>query len=202
MKKTKDDADITRQKILDAAMKIFSRDGYANARLEDIAAAAGVTRGAVYHHFGGKPEVYTALLNERFHEANSFFGELAAKGGTPKELLKRLTVGLLAYLEENEDYRTVQELVLFKTAYIPELEEGMQYKVKSTAAMVDYFEEIIKKGIACGEFKKEIDSRVAAISLLGMVSGASTLWLMDHHLFSIQNCAEKIIDLFIEGIGK
>ena len=62
MKRTAEEAEQTRQELLDAALAIFSRTGFEAARLEDIAKTAGVTRGAVYHHFGGKPELYLALL--------------------------------------------------------------------------------------------------------------------------------------------
>lgn len=201
MKKTRDDAEVTRQKILDSAMNVFTRDGYANARLEDIAKEAGVTRGAVYHHFEGKPEVYTALLNERFAEANSVFNNIIASGKSPKELLKTLLVETLILLEDNPEYRKVQELVLFKTAYLPELEEGMQYKIRNTNMTISYLEDIIKKGITDGEFRKDIDAHSAALAAVGLFSGVSTLWLLDNGMFSIKERANAIVDIFINGIS-
>jgi TetR/AcrR family acrAB operon transcriptional repressor len=49
MRRTKEDAEQTRQDLLDAALTIFSKKGYTATRLEDIAKVAGVTRGAIYH---------------------------------------------------------------------------------------------------------------------------------------------------------
>src|SRR6202165_2908647 len=54
----------TRRKLLAAADRIFARDGFEAARLEDIAAGAGYTRGAFYAHFGGKEEIFFALLEQ------------------------------------------------------------------------------------------------------------------------------------------
>src|SRR5258706_14726534 len=54
----------TRQKLLAAAERIFARDGFEAARLEDIAAGAGYTRGAFYANYGGKEEIFFALLEQ------------------------------------------------------------------------------------------------------------------------------------------
>ena len=62
MRRTKEDAELTRQSLLEAAIKVFSKQGYAATRLEDIAEAAKVTRGAVYHHFGGKAELFSEII--------------------------------------------------------------------------------------------------------------------------------------------
>lgn len=201
MRKTKDDAEITRQKILDSAMIVFTKAGYANARLEDIAAEAGVTRGAVYHHFGGKPEVYTALVNERFQEANTAFSDIMSSNKTPEEMLKALIVENLSLLEKSEEYRKIQELVLFKTSYLPELEEGMQYKIKSTYATLGCIEEIVRKGIELGQFDKSLNPRAVAITALGLFGGVSTLWLLDCSMFSAQEYAGKVAEIFIKGIS-
>lgn len=201
MRKTTDEAEITRQRILDSAMSVFIKSGYSNARLEDIAASAGVTRGAVYHHFGGKPEVYTALVNERFKEATAVFSEIMKGDGTPSEKLRALIAETLSLLENSEEYRKVQELVLFRTAYVPELEDGMQYKIKSTNGTVSYIEELIKSGKESGEFKKSLDPHAAAIAAVGLFSGVSTLWLLDSSMFSAKGYAESIADIFIKGIS-
>lgn len=201
MRKTADDAELTRQKILDSAMSVFVKSGYSNARLEDIAAEAGVTRGAVYHHFGGKPEVYTALVNERFREANEAFESIMISSSLPPEKLRSLIMVAVSMLEENEQYRRIQELVLFKTAYVPELEEGMQYKIKSTNSTVSYIEELIKMGMDSGDFDRELDPHAAAVAAVGLFGGVSTLWLLDRDMFSAKEYAGKLADIFIRGIS-
>jgi len=59
-RRTKEEAGLTRASLLRAALAVFSTKGYAAATLEDVAAKAGVTRGAIYWHFGSKAELYTA----------------------------------------------------------------------------------------------------------------------------------------------
>ena len=55
---------LTRRKLLDAAKRVFAKDGFEAARLEDIAAGAGYTRGAFYAHFESKEDIFFALLDE------------------------------------------------------------------------------------------------------------------------------------------
>lgn len=64
-RKTVKEAALTRQKILSASAQVFCRDGIAGARLEAIAQAAQVTRGAIYWHFSGKQELLQTLLDEQ-----------------------------------------------------------------------------------------------------------------------------------------
>lgn len=63
-RRTAEDAARTRASVLDAALLEFAAVGYAPATLDGIARRAGVTRGAVYHHFAGKPDVLRAVLHE------------------------------------------------------------------------------------------------------------------------------------------
>lgn len=62
--KKQDRAIVTRKRLTDAARRIFARDGYVNARVEDIAAAAGKSRGAFYANFQDKEDVFFAIFEE------------------------------------------------------------------------------------------------------------------------------------------
>ena len=81
MRRTKEDAELTRQAVLDAALQVMSRRGYAGTRLEDIARAAKVTRGAIYHHFPGKPELFAALVDDATEVGNRAVARAIAEGG-------------------------------------------------------------------------------------------------------------------------
>ena len=64
MRRTKEEAAITREQLLKKALAVFSKKGYAATTLQNIAHEADVTRGAIYHHFGGKAELYNTLIRE------------------------------------------------------------------------------------------------------------------------------------------
>ncbi len=62
MRRTKADAEQTRMQLMQMAVKVFKDKGYVRTRLDDIAKAAGVTRGAIYHHFGNKAKLFKAIM--------------------------------------------------------------------------------------------------------------------------------------------
>lgn len=200
MRKTKEDAEITRNTLLDAALVVFSRQGYEITRLEDIAQEAKVTRGAIYHHFGGKVELYNALVAERFARANQVWSDALTQGGTPLEIIRRLIVRVLQYLEEDVDYRAIQELVLFKTPITPELESSVEAKRAGTRALIDYLAKLIEQGIDTRLIRPGTNPRDAALAIIGLMNGVSTMWLLDQSLFSLRARAENIADTFLMGI--
>ena len=63
MKRTREEAEQTRERLLDAAEQVFQRKGVSRTSLEDIAREAGLTRGALYWHFKDKSDVFAAIVD-------------------------------------------------------------------------------------------------------------------------------------------
>src|SRR5579862_4003583 len=80
----------TRRKLLDAAKRIFARDGFEAARLEDIAAGAGYTRGAFYANFDSKEDIFFALLEEWVRERTESVIAVLNRKHNPLEKLAAL----------------------------------------------------------------------------------------------------------------
>ncbi|MES1807572.1 TetR family transcriptional regulator, partial [Escherichia coli] len=80
-RKTKQEAQETRQHILDVALRLFSQQGVSSTSLGEIAKAAGVTRGAIYWHFKDKSD----LFSEIWELSESNIGELVNRPGFPGE---------------------------------------------------------------------------------------------------------------------
>ena len=101
----------TRRKLLDAGLRVFARDGFEAARIEDIAAASGHTRGAFYANFETKEDLFVVLLEE---QAVKRVGELSAvleRSKTAQAALKALRA---AYLERANDPRWAMLTLEFK----------------------------------------------------------------------------------------
>jgi TetR/AcrR family transcriptional regulator, acrAB operon repressor len=200
MKRTQEDAEETKALIIDTALAVFCRKGYADTRLEDIAAEAGLTRGAIYHHFTGKVGLYEALLEAKTGGARELLGILEDQGSPALERLRNLMVKFLCLLEDDQEFRRVQDLTLFKTAYSTELEEGMKKKRASTAALEKAIETLIRRGSAKGEIRGKANPRAAAIAAVGLVNGVAVDWLLDPGRFSIRAMAGPIVDTFLDGL--
>lgn len=201
MKRTKEEAEITRQTVMEAALKVFSRMGYATARLEDIAEEAGVTRGAIYHHFSNKRDLYLTMLEEMWMRVMPVMMSAVDEGGTPLQILRRSFGRKLRYAEEDELWRAINELYLLKTALLPELEEALQKKRDGMFQAFQMIEQIICQAIEQGEVRPDVDARKAAIAYYGLQDGLLALWLMDPTQFSLTTQAEASAEIFIRGIA-
>jgi TetR/AcrR family acrAB operon transcriptional repressor len=200
MRRTKEDAAITREKILDAAMRVFSAKSYAAATLDDIARAADVTRGAIYWHFAGKAELYNALVDERFAKAFAGLAQIMAEPGTPLQTFRRLLIWQMTLIEDDPDYRAVQELTLMKTEVTPEMEEGFAKKNQRLEELVSRFSELLEKAAAAGEIRSGVEPRTAALAALGLASGLTSLWLLNPKAFSIKEQAATLVDYLLDGL--
>lgn len=98
--KKQDRAIRTRRQLTDAARRIFARDGFAQARVEDIAAAAGKTRGAFYANFKDKEDVFFAIFEEDLaRDREQVTGHLS-EASSPEERLQALAVHLSSVLKD------------------------------------------------------------------------------------------------------
>ncbi len=200
MRRKKEDALLTREAILDAALRVFSRKGYALSTLEDIAKEAKVTRGAIYWHFENKVEIYAALVGERSTKAFALFSEILNKKMSPVQKLRQVLIQSLVYIEENEDYRAILELTTFKTEVTEEMIPFVQQKVQNNRTLVALFAKIVEEGRVAGEIRRDINANVAAIAIMGFLNGTLLSWLTDETAFSPKRQAEIIVDTFLRGI--
>jgi TetR/AcrR family acrAB operon transcriptional repressor len=200
MRRTKEEAAITRKQVLKKALTIFSEKGYAAATLEDIAKEASVTRGAIYHHFGGKAELYNTLIREYSDRGSQIMGQAVSEGGTLLDILRRVFVRQLQVVEDDREMRALMELYLFKTGLVPELEEGRQQQIESGTGLIEMLAGIMSQGIEQGLLRSDVDSKEMARSYLAFQNGLIQLWLTAPDQFSLKASAESFADILMVGI--
>ena len=88
--------------ILRAAGRAFARDGYAGTRIEDIAAAADVTKPIVYRHFDSKKALYMALLEQHEADLPGFIEAIDPVGLTPDQFVRAILEHWFDYVRENQ----------------------------------------------------------------------------------------------------
>lgn len=200
MRRTKEEARITKQNLLAAGLEVFSRKGYSATRVEDIAKQADVTTGAIYHHFGGKSALYIALVEKSDARANQLARQIVEEGGTPATILKRLLVRLFQFIEEDREYRAVLELSLNKTEMVAELATITGQIRQGRRLLAQFFSNLIAEGIGAGEIRSSVSPEDAALTLVGFMNGIGLIWVQDQEHFSIRERAEDFVDLFLAGI--
>ncbi len=207
MRRTKEDAELTRLSLIKAALRVFSEKGYGGTRLEDIAAVAGVTRGAIYHHFGGKFELYIAVFEELWRRVDPIFEQEMGKEGTYLEKFRRMFVRYLELIERDPEFQAMLELSFQRpeamTAHEKAmLEKGVDMKRFAIGDAMDQIAAFLGKAKEEGEIRDDVDVDVASQTYMGLFQGLALLWLLMKQRFSIRMNATAMVDIYIRGIMK
>src|SRR5438270_5047268 len=106
--------------LLDAAVRVFASKGYRNARLDDVAAEAGVTKGAVYHHFDNKEELLVRALD---HHLARVFGRIESVLADKRETAAERLTHIVRRAFGTDDPSRVDVLLLLQTVSheVPEI---------------------------------------------------------------------------------
>lgn len=143
MRRGKAEVERTRQRLLDAAERVFSERGYAVARLEEIAEAAGLTRGSIYWHYDGKPELLEAVIDRAWFPWDQLPVERAGTQGLPgiAQMACVLGQGLQHTLAEPHLRRSASILLQghelrHVSERVQERLRGMQQRIRRYVALV------------------------------------------------------------------
>ncbi len=198
-RKTKQQAQETRQHILDAAIQEFSMRGVSATSLTDIATVAGVTRGAIYWHFKNKVE----LFNEIWHaaEAKILALELEYQAKFPDDPLHVLTETLIYILQStvsNTEWRALMEIVFHKCEFVGEMELFQEVRKGLYAECYERIEETLNRCIECGQLPADMHCRRAAILLRAYMTGLMENWLFIPGTFDLAGGSRVLIAAFID----
>jgi AcrR family transcriptional regulator len=163
-----------RRNILDAAIRVFARQGFHSTRVSDIADAAGVAYGLVYHYFDSKDEV----LNELFSERWSLLLEAIDEADTSGESPRRKMAAVAAFIVDS--YRRDPELMKviivevtraansFGRTHLPEIRRAY-----------DSITKIVADGQEEGAFRRDIDPAFASMSFYGAIEQLLSGWIFE-----------------------
>ena len=201
MRRTKEDAAVTRQKVLEAALTVFSEKGYAASKLDDVAQAANVTRGAIHWHFKDKADLFNTLVREVGLQRDEVIQQVIAEGGTFIDIFRRILIRLLQVVEEQRQVRAIMELALFKVDQLPELAEGQAVRLEANRTLIRNMATFLQMGIDAGDVRADLDPHDAARAAVAFQQGIATLWLYDPSTFSLAERAPALADVYMRGIA-
>ena len=202
MRRTKEEAAVTRATVLKAALSVFSAKGYAATTLDDVAKAAKVTRGAIYWHFKGKADLYNTLVEEMSARGASIVQQAVAEGGTLIDILRRVFISQCALIEDDKEARAVMELALFKTGLDPDLQAGREKQVEAGNALIAGIADAMRIGVGQGILRDDMDPTDMARAFLAFENGAIQQWLASPKSYSLKKSAESFAEILIKGLQK
>ena len=186
-RKTKQEAQETRQHILDVALRLFSQQGVSSTSLGEIAKAAGVTRGAIYWHFKDKSD----LFSEIWELSESNIGELeleyqAKFPGDPLSVLREILIHVLESTVTEERRRLLMEIIFHKCEFVGEMAVVQQAQRNLCLESYDRIEQTLKHCIEAKMLPADLMTRRAAIIMRGYISGLMENWLFAPQSFDLK----------------
>jgi len=200
MKRTKEDAEQTKQAILTAALNVFSAKGYSRATLSDIAREADVTRGAIYWHFHDKAGLFHELclsIHKNLWERNQ---EIFERYPDPENRIRYSIINALTVMQQNPNVYKMHEII-YRTDFgdlVRLKEEGAKY----FGRIFHLYRDEVQKGIEQGLFSADTDADKATFYLFGTVNGLRSMWVFFQEQFSLTDTAEYTAELILCGIKK
>ena len=201
VRRTKDEAQETRNRILDAAEHVFSEHGVSRTSLEDIAQAAGVTRGAIYWHFKDKSDLFAAMVNRVTLPMEAMVAASSDESvEDPMASLKACAVNCLKRTATDPQVQRVFDVVTHKCEYLGEM-AGVNGRISSIQkGCVDRSEQAIRNAIKRGLLPAHVNPRLAAVGLDAMIFGLISNWLANSGYLPLERQAEAMIDLYLDGL--
>jgi AcrR family transcriptional regulator len=161
----------SKEKIMKAAMDVFSRKGYAKANIREIARTAGISVGGVYLYFRNKEELYRSLINERMLDIGSKTETIAGKTQSASEALSHF-LGL--HLENALKHKEFILLHIREHGFT----FGVQEKKNFFRKQRELLERLIQRGIRTGEFRKCNAADMAKV-IMGSLRGVILSMALD-----------------------
>jgi AcrR family transcriptional regulator len=193
-----DVSDQRRHQIMDAAFAVFSRLGFERASMDDIAKEAGVSKGALYLYYKSKDAIIGKLLQIFFDQALKQIHTITAGEGSVTTQLLNLTRQLA---REMDRMAAMQPITLQFYAIAARHADVRQRLRVYFAEYRTVMEEVIRRGIAQGEFHADANPSEVAITFSALYEGLGLLWLVDPQGADWHTQMESSTRLLLQGLN-
>lgn len=186
-----------RQLILEAAVQEFSRNGYHNTRMEEIAQRAGIGKGTIYEYFESKLKLFQAMMED---SVNAYFDNMGAEEAKPVTLEKRLIKMVEAHLRFCLENKELTRVVFWDPETIDnELRDWTitlrTNKLQRTAALLN-------EGIKRGEIRSDLDINIMSLVILHSLASFWFPLVIDGWKVDPGVIARQYTDMIMNGVKK
>ncbi|WP_394559625.1 TetR family transcriptional regulator [Aquipseudomonas alcaligenes] len=201
MRRTKEQAEQTRADILAAAEQLFLEKGVAHSTLDQIARAAGVTRGAVYWHFENKAHLFHEMLSQVRLPPEQMTERLCGCGEVDPILsLRDLCIEAIYNLAVDEQRRRIFTILLHRCEFTDELREAEERHNAFINQFICLVENLFARPACQSRLLPGITPRLAARAVHAQIIGLFTDWTRDQQLFDPQHDTAALIDAQLRGL--
>jgi TetR/AcrR family transcriptional regulator, fatty acid metabolism regulator protein len=185
------------QQIVEAAIRVFARNGYYNSRVSDIAREAGIASGTIYLYFRTKEEILVTLFREKMAAFVAHLRREIAGEGNAEVKIRRLVELHFTVLEQSPALAEVVQV---------ELRQGHKFFRGASAHEVSaYFEligSVLEEGVASGHFRADVPVKVATKVLFGAMDQIATSWVLGKRGYRLVDAADAVATIFLKGVTR
>lgn len=201
-RRTKEDADATRNSLLDAAERVFYEKGVSRASLSDIAQAAGATRGAIYWHFKDKVALFNAMMDRVTHPLEQVGSKSASMATLPPlERLRSMVDFVQRTIVQDERTRRVFEIALYRVEYVNDLAAVRDNHIEGCADFCALIEGELRSAAEDQNVQLPMEPHTAAMGVRALFDGLLQSWLLTHGRFDLVTVSRGAIDAYLRGLG-
>jgi AcrR family transcriptional regulator len=187
-----------RRLILDAAVRVFARQGFHACRVSDIADEAGVAYGLVYHYFSSKDEILDTVFLERWNVLLHVIAEVDAGDGPAREKLRAIASFIVDSYRHDPDVMKV--IIVEVTRAANSFGRTHLGKISEAYSLIA---EVVAKAQNAGEFRTDVTPDFAALAFYGAIEQVLTGWIFDllpQAPEDVETAKGLIIDTICDGL--
>ncbi len=196
VRKNKTETEQTRQDIITAARQVFAERGVSRTTLEQIAKAAGVTRGAIYWHFKNKPDLFFAMMEQVSLPLIDQIGENLPDNDQidPLRNIQESMNEIVRLLQEDDIARTTFEIIILKCEYVDEFASLDNRVLKTGCNFMQILNRAYENAQAKEMLRPGLDPALCALDSYTFMKGLIHLWLSDIDGNIIRDKASALIN--------
>jgi AcrR family transcriptional regulator len=188
-----------RRQILDAAVRVFARQGFHTCRVADIADEAGVAYGLVYHYFRSKEEVLDTLFTERWDILLQVIRDTDAGDLPSRDKLRAIASFILDSYRHEPDLMKVVVVEVTRAAN----SFGLTHRDRIREAYT-LMGDVVAKAQEDGAFRSDITPRFAALAFYGIIEQVLTAWIFDPDPIppeEIEEAKDLVVAAIVDGLA-
>ncbi|ANB61302.1 TetR/AcrR family transcriptional regulator [Anoxybacteroides amylolyticum] len=180
--------------IIEAAVVVIAENGYHQAQVSKIAKQAGVADGTIYLYFKNKEDILVSLFQEKMGAFIEKIQQEIEGISRPSEKLYLLVKKHFELLSADRHLAIVTQLELRQS--------NKELRLRINEVLKGYLrvmEQIVKEGIEAGEFRRDLDVRLARQMIFGTIDETVTTWVMNEQKYDLAALAKPVHELLIRG---
>lgn len=183
--------------ILEAAVKVFARQGFHQSTVAEIAKEAGVADGTIYLYFKNKDDILVQFFSYRAKQVFESFREEVDRAQTSLDKLRNVVRRHLAEFQRDRDGAVVYQVETHQNSRLAEAQ------IREMSQMYrDLISEIVEQGQQEGTIRRDLYVGLVKRFIIGAVDEVINTWLHSDGEYDLVSMADPLIELFIKGIGQ